>query len=99
MEKKITEYQFFKELTQLPYVEEIWVYGSRARNDHSERSDIDLAILCPKADRQDWMYIMDIIDNADTLLKIDCLQFDKNLISNTLYKNILKDKKILYVKK
>ena len=42
---------------------------------------------------------MDIIENADTLLKIDCIKFDKIKIREELFDNILKDKKVLYVKK
>ena len=49
MSHKVTDYEFFEFLKQLPYVDEIWLYGSRARQDHLERSDIDLAIFCPKA--------------------------------------------------
>ena len=47
MEKKLQEYDFFQNLTKLPFVEQIWLYGSRARNTNAERSDIDLAIIAP----------------------------------------------------
>lgn len=89
---------FISQLANLEFIEEIWLFGSRARGDNLERSDIDMAIVCPAADDKDWLKVMEIIDNADTLLKIDCVRFDKNRISDTLYQNIMKDKKILYVK-
>lgn len=73
----IKSYSFYTNLIALPYVEQIWLFGSRARGDHQERADIDLAIYCPKASLEDWIVIMDIIDNADTLLKIDCIRFDE----------------------
>jgi predicted nucleotidyltransferase len=38
--KKITDYQFFKKLAKLPFVEEIWLFGSRSRGDNRDRSDI-----------------------------------------------------------
>lgn len=73
----ITTYKFYKNLTELPFIEEIWLFGSRARGDNQDRADIDLAIYCPKAEFQDWSKVLDIIDEADTLLKIDCLRLDK----------------------
>lgn len=95
----IKKYQFWEKLKNLSFVEEIWIFGSRARCDNQERSDIDLAIICPNATDDDWIKVMNIIEEADTLLKIDCLRFDKNQINSSLYKNILNDKKVIYVKK
>ena len=89
---------FISQIEGLEFIEEIWLFGSRARGDNLERSDIDIAIVCPTADDKDWLQVMEIIDNADTLLKIDCIRFDKTRISDALYQNIMKDKKILYVK-
>lgn len=91
-------YQFLDALKLLPFVEEIWLFGSRARGDHHPKSDLDLAILCPKATEKEWLQVLEIVDNADTLLKIDCLRFAKDHISETLYKKILQEKKILYAK-
>jgi hypothetical protein len=59
---------------------------------------IDLAILCPKATETDWLKVTNIIENADTFLKIDCIRFEKNRISPEFYQNILKDKKVIYMK-
>ena len=95
----IKKYQFWEKLKNLSFVEEIWIFGSRARCDNQERSDIDLAIICPNATDDDWIKVINIIEEADTLLKIDCLRFDKNQINSSLYKNILNDKKVIYVKK
>ena len=89
-------YHFLDKLKALPFIEEIWLFGSRARGDHQERSDIDLAILC--ADESDWFKVTNILENADTLLKIDCLRFDINKISKELCNNILKDRKVIYVR-
>jgi predicted nucleotidyltransferase len=96
--KNITSYKFLQQLTALPYVEEIWLYGSRARGDNQDRSDIDLAIICPQATREEWLKIVDIIDEADTLLKIDCVRFDTLKDTTPFKDNIFKDKKVLYSK-
>lgn len=91
----ITQYQFFQKLKLLPFVEAIYLFGSRARGDNDLRSDIDLAINCPKATNKDWRTIMDIIENADTLLKIDCIRLDSEK-DTELSQNILKHNTILY---
>ncbi len=74
---QIENYKFFRSLSALPYVEKILLYGSRARGDNQERADIDLAIVCPNATRKNWLELMEIIEEADTLLKIDCVRFDE----------------------
>jgi predicted nucleotidyltransferase len=38
-------------------VERIILFGSRARGDHHERSDIDLGIACPGASPEEWAAI------------------------------------------
>ena len=88
-------YQFIEKLKSLPYVDQIYLYGSHARSTHRVRSDIDLAIVCPKAQPQDWFTIMDIIDHADTLLKIDCVHYD-TLQNQALKQAIDHDKRIIY---
>lgn len=57
------------------FVEAIILYGSRARGDHWERSDIDLAIVCPNASIKDWFMLTDLIDDVPTLLKIDLVDY------------------------
>ncbi len=73
----------------------IYLYGSRARGDHQERSDIDLAIDAPMATQKEWNQIALIIEEADTLLKIDCVNLNQ-LKNQKLLENILKDRKILF---
>jgi len=98
MPENILQYEFISRLKKLSFVEEIWLFGSRARGDNKELSDVDLAIVCPKANDNDWLKVTEIIDSADTLLKIDCLRMDKDLIGQEIYQNILRDKKVIYVK-
>ncbi len=98
MEKPLQAYTFFKELQALPFVEEIWLFGSRARGDHQSRSDIDLAFLCPKANDKDWNNLLSILEKADTLLHIDAIRFDTLSPEDPLRINILRFKTILYKK-
>lgn len=92
-------YSFLKPIAFLPFVEEIWLYGSRARGDEQLRSDIDIAILCPEASEHDWHTILALIEKAGTLLNIDCVRFDSLAENDKLRINIVRFKKILYQKK
>ena len=60
-----------------PEVVRVWLFGSRARRDNFERSDIDLAIQAPALDPDDWLRIkLDFEDEAPTLLLIDLVRFE-----------------------
>jgi predicted nucleotidyltransferase len=72
----LPNYQFIKNIKSLPFVEEVYLFGSRARGDNRSRSDIDLAISCPKATRNEWGKVQEIVENADTLLEIDCVRLE-----------------------
>ena len=88
-------YRFLNRLSALPFIDAIYLYGSRARGDQRPRSDIDLAIVCPKAASKDWQQVFEIIEQADTLLKIDCVRYDK-ITNLSLKAAIDKDKEVLY---
>ncbi len=89
-------YAFIDTLSHLPFIEKIILFGSRARKDNIERSDIDLAIVCPKATSDNWMTVLEIIENADTLLKIDCIRFDTLSEASKIKTNIINEGIILY---
>jgi len=89
--------QLVKDLSLLPYVESILLFGSRARGDHHPRSDVDLAIECPQASATDWQIILDKVEQAETLLFIDCLRLDE--ADTGLAENILKWGQLLYKRK
>ena len=98
-ESIIKNYSFFKNMCDKPFVECIYVFGSRARQDNVERSDIDLAVDCPQASAKEWQEIISIVENADTLLHIDCVRYDTLKPDNFLKQLIDKDKILLYRKK
>jgi predicted nucleotidyltransferase len=85
-----------EDLSNLEFVEEVYLFGSRARGDNQERSDVDIAVMCSEADDRDWDVLMKIIENAQTLLKIDCVRFDTLNETNPLRGAILRDKVILF---
>ena len=54
----LSDYQFLQEIAALDFVDAIYLFGSRARGDNRDRSDIDIAIQCPKATQKDWLSIL-----------------------------------------
>ena len=94
--KQVQEYQFFTQISSLPFVEKIYLYGSRARGDARERSDIDLALVCPDASFAQWEQVLKVLDDADTLLMIDCVRFDELSLNDPLREKILSEGKVLY---
>jgi predicted nucleotidyltransferase len=73
---EIDSYRFWRDMAELPFVEAIWLYGSRARGDHRPRADIDLAVDAPGADARQWDRVLELAENADTLLHVDCVRLD-----------------------
>ncbi len=93
--EKLKKYNFIEKIKSLDFVNQVWLYGSRARGDNELKSDIDLAIVCnDDATDGDWNKIIDIIENRDTLLMVDYVRFDR-LKDNKFKKNILKDRVVL----
>lgn len=72
-------------------IKKIILFGSRARGDNSERSDIDLAVSGGNA--SDFYY--DIEEEAWTLLMFDVVDMDKD-ISKELQAEIDRDGVIIY---
>lgn len=93
----ITQYDFFSRLKAQPCVEAIYLYGSRARGDALERSDIDLAIACPNAKAGDWLEILAIAEEADTLLHVDVTRYDE-IPEGGFKQRIDRDKQVLFRK-
>lgn len=91
----IKNYSFYYNLRILPFVEEIWLFGSRAKGKETKTSDIDLAILCSQATDNDWQKIQEILYNRDTLLNIDCIRLD-TLKDEKLHSEIKKDGVLLF---
>ena len=93
------KYVFFQKLITLSSIEHIWLFGSRARKDHQDRADIDIAIDCPSASEEDWLSILDIVEDADTLLSIDCVRFDSLDLESPLKQSIEREGVLLYEKR
>jgi len=94
---EIQHYHFWQRLAQLPFVKAIYLFGSRARGDDAAKSDIDLAVSCPDASVSQWQQVLDIVEDADTLLSIDVVRYD--LLKNGAFKQqIDQNKKVVYAR-
>ena len=91
----VVAYKFFQELCRISTIQEIWLFGSRARGDYNDRSDIDLFILSQEGTEQNIMQANQIVENADTLLKIDLIWSNK-LNNLKLKQQIEKSHLVLY---
>ncbi len=78
----------------LPQVEAVILFGSRARGDNMLRADIDLAVSYPKKDSILRSKIDEIIEEAPTLLPIDCVHLEE--VYSDLKENIFRDGKWLF---
>ncbi|WP_108649850.1 nucleotidyltransferase family protein [Dongshaea marina] len=96
MPKSITQYEFVQKIAALPFVRGIFLFGSRARENHAERADIDIAVDCPLASENQWQQILEIIEEADTLLPIDCVRYDTLSPESPLRTNINNDMQVIY---
>ena len=92
----LPHYGFLDRLAALPFVEALILYGSRARGDHRERSDIDLAVLAPRASAADWRRVLDLVEEADTLLGIDCVRLDALPADDPLRAGIAREGRTIY---
>ncbi len=95
---EVAGYEFFRHITALPFVDKVVLFGSRARGDHEDQSDIDLAVFCDGASDEDWLEVLDCLreDRTDTLLKVDCVRFDR--CDAVLQENVLAEGVVLYEK-
>lgn len=89
--EQLKSYHFFTILTMAPFVDEIILYGSRARGDNTPGSDFDLAIVCPRASDKDWQFVETVAEARDTLLGVDVVRFDKLKEDDPLKKDIKTD--------
>jgi predicted nucleotidyltransferase len=84
-----------RRLARHPAVERAWLCGSRARGDHFERSDIDLAIEAPGIDRGEWAaFHLDLEEDADTLLLIDLVLMED--LPESFRRRVHREGKLLY---
>ena len=74
-------------------IEKLMIFGSRARGDYSERSDIDLAFWGGDATN----FILDVNEDTNTLLLFDIVDMSRP-VQEELKTSILSEGVVLYEK-
>jgi predicted nucleotidyltransferase len=77
-----------------PSIERIVLFGSRARGEAQPRSDIDLAISCPRASEREWAEICEALEESPTLLGVDLVRLEA--AAESLRERILREGRIVY---
>jgi predicted nucleotidyltransferase len=89
--------QLVEHISAFPSVQQIILYGSRARGTHTTFSDIDIAVTGIQ-NRREWLHILCLADVEDdrvpTLLKIDLVQLE--CIDPSVQRSIREEGRILY---
>lgn len=88
---KLKKYKFIEKIKDFPFVEKVMLFGSRARGTAGEKSDIDLAVVAPAASIKEWNEVEKVVEDADTLLSVDCVRFDALSDGDELKEKILRD--------
>ena len=81
------------EIAKRNQIQEIILFGSRARGDYNRTSDIDLAVTGGNISG----FVVSIEEETSTLLEYDIVDLDKP-VSEELLKSIRDEGKILYEK-
>ncbi len=80
-----------KELARKHHMKKVILFGSRARGDYHQVSDIDLAVFGGNC----ALFSLDVEDDTSTLLKFDVVNMDGS-VQEELRKAIEKEGVILY---
>ena len=57
-------------------LDRVWLFGSRARGDHRDASDIDLALEAPRMDREAWSTFEANVEKLGLIYRIDLVKLD-----------------------
>ncbi|MCI8993769.1 MAG: nucleotidyltransferase domain-containing protein [Eubacterium sp.] len=77
-------------------LEQIILFGSRARGTNGDRSDIDLAVKVK--DAVEYYEVLDALEDIDTLLIFDVVDMNSSSFSYSLCDEIEKDGVIIFEK-
>lgn len=92
------EFSFIENLALNKYVDKIILFGSRARDDFEEYSDIDLAVDCPTMPKYDWLKLKEFVTyDLNIFIRISLVTFHNN--PQELKERIIKTGIILYENK
>ena len=80
---------------RFPEVEQVLIFGSRARGTARSGADIDLAVRAPKLDSTAFAGLHQALDDLPLLYKLDLIHLD-TLADPVLMRKIQHDGQVLY---
>jgi predicted nucleotidyltransferase len=86
--------QLVKLLSQQSGITRAILFGSRARGDAEERSDIDISVEAPDVPDRQWLEFIFLLEEIDTLLPIDVVRWEN--APDTLKRKIQTEGIVLY---
>lgn len=78
-----------------PLIESVILYGSRAKGNYHQGSDIDFAVIAPNMNDAEFSKLCLALDDLPIIYKLDCLHLEK-LKNTALRKNIRNQGKLFY---
>lgn len=81
--------------TRYPKIEKVLIFGSRAKENWKDGSDIDLAVFGSDLSAADFTKLWSEIDDLPIVFKVDCLHWDQ-LENLQLKEKVLQEGKIIY---
>ncbi len=79
-----------------PEVERVILFGSRAREDADERSDVDLAVVAPKATQRQWLDLAFALEEIDSLVPVQVVRLGE--ASPSLRERVLAEGEVWYAR-
>ena len=73
----------------------VWIYGSRARGDHRNESDIDLAVDAPEMSETDFSRLSGQLDDLGLIYRVDLLRL-QGVLDEGFRSRIERDNKIFW---
>ncbi|MEQ9107828.1 MAG: nucleotidyltransferase domain-containing protein [Limnobacter sp.] len=78
-----------------PNIETVYLFGSRAKGNFRDGSDIDLAVLAPEMKPEIFTQLWNEIDALPMVFKVDCLHFEQ-LENDALKQKVLNEGVVFY---
>ncbi len=80
-----------------PEIEQVLIFGSRAKGTFKNGSDIDLAVIAPDMSDQRFANLWNQLDDLPLIFEIDLLHWD-HLNNEQLKDKILREGKVFYAR-
>ena len=81
---------------QTPGLSRVWIFGSRSRGDHRERSDIDLVADAPGWSLSDSLAFADALKHLPMVYPVDCSWWQEPGLQPEFVRQVERDRRVLW---